>query len=488
MLEADWDAMIASLPELPVVEVRHNGSTAHLAGSAFSQHRQGWEMLQAAGFTFVRRDGNGDEHWHWPGASHDVSATWYVEDNHTTVWSETAAEHFGCPIRRPMDPFGCCAFLLCGGDFARARVEAIRQGFKDAGVEAPPTVEPSTGLVVITASTVTPKLVSWLWEGWLPAAKLITLDGDPDAGKSTLCLDVAARITTGVPMPDGGSCGLGAASVVFLSGEDDLDDTTIHRLKAADANLDRVHHVQAAKTVDGERPVLLPTDLELLEHVVAATGAAMVVVDVLDEYLDDSVNSYKSAEVRKALAKMRALAGRTGAAFILIRHLRKDAAQKAIYRGTGSIGIVGAARAGLVVAPHPDDESLRVLAAVKMNLAPRPTPQTFKLIPHVNLPCAWVDWRGPLDNMTADQLLGGAGSGEPAESPEVAHCKQVLSQVLAHGREMWAEQMMEQIAEFHFTSHILNKARASLGIQTRRVNKSEFDGKVGWRVWLPHAE
>ena len=36
--------------------------------------------------------------------------------------------------------------------------------------------------------------VAWLWPGWLPAGKLTLLDGDPDAGKSLLVAELAARL------------------------------------------------------------------------------------------------------------------------------------------------------------------------------------------------------------------------------------------------------------------------------------------------------
>jgi hypothetical protein len=54
---------------------------------------------------------------------------------------------------------------------------------------------------------------------------------------------------------------------------------------------------------------------------------------------------------------------------MVIRHLNKGGATNALYRGGGSIGIIGAARMGLIVAPDPDDDQRRVLAVLKTNLA-----------------------------------------------------------------------------------------------------------------------
>jgi hypothetical protein len=43
---------------------------------------------------------------------------------------------------------------------------------------------------------------------------------------------------------------------------------------------------------------------------------------------------------------------------------------KAIYRGGGSIAIIGTACSTLLAGPHPDNDAERVLARIKNNLAP----------------------------------------------------------------------------------------------------------------------
>ena len=56
---------------------------------------------------------------------------------------------------------------------------------------------------------------------------------------------------------------------------------------------------------------------------------------------------------------------------LVVRHLNKASGGNPIYRGGGSIGIVGAARAGLLVAADPDDPTRNryILAGTKANLA-----------------------------------------------------------------------------------------------------------------------
>jgi putative DNA primase/helicase len=55
--------------------------------------------------------------------------------------------------------------------------------------------------VGILLSDVVEESVEWLWEGRIPLGKLTVIDGDPGTGKSTLTIDLAARVSTGRDMP-----------------------------------------------------------------------------------------------------------------------------------------------------------------------------------------------------------------------------------------------------------------------------------------------
>ena len=73
--------------------------------------------------------------------------------------------------------------------------------------------------VPLSAARATP--VSWLWPGRIPLNKLTVLDGDPGLGKSSVLLDVVARLTTGRPMPDcDPSTALRPGNAVLLCAED----------------------------------------------------------------------------------------------------------------------------------------------------------------------------------------------------------------------------------------------------------------------------
>jgi putative DNA primase/helicase len=348
-------------------------------------------------------------------------------------------------------------------------------------LKADQTAEPT--LASQKASSVTPVRTKWLWPGWLPAGKLVTFDGDPDVGKSTVTIDITARVTTGASMPDGSKGLDDGADVILLAAEDDLEDTISWRLMAAGADLDRVHYVNGIINGDGEEdPFTMPVNLPLLEAKVRETKAALVVIDVLDEYLSESVDSFKNQSVRRVMHQLRKVCERTGVTILMLRHFRKEGG-KAIYRGGGSIGIVGAARAGWAVAYHPDDESLRVMAAVKMNLALKPSAQAFKLTQHDDYPCASVDWRGAVD-ISADHLLE-----TPAPTPtdeqadnrsKIEQCIDALKQILEEPGDHWSNDVLEELRREGFKASTIDTGRARGPFDALRRKRP--DESWGWKI------
>ena len=75
----------------------------------------------------------------------------------------------------------------------------------------------------------------------------MVLDGDPGLGKSTVTLDLAARLSTGARMPHGPST-IGPVNVVVLSAEDGLADTIRPRLDAAGGDPKRVVTLTISET------------------------------------------------------------------------------------------------------------------------------------------------------------------------------------------------------------------------------------------------
>ena len=166
------------------------------------------------------------------------------------------------------------------------------------------------------ASEVKIRPIKWLWTGVLAAGKLIIIAGDPGLGKSQVSLFICATVTTGGIWPvSGETCEKG--NVLILSAEDGADDTIVPRLKALNAELERIHIVHAVPLGEGkERAFDITRDLERLKREIECIGnVRLIVIDPLSAYLGKT-NSHQNAEVRAALTPVVEFADAIGACLL----------------------------------------------------------------------------------------------------------------------------------------------------------------------------
>lgn len=333
--------------------------------------------------------------------------------------------------------------------------------------------EPAVRARTVALSDVQPEQVSWLWKGRIPFGKLTLLDGDPGLGKSTLALEVAARLTRGEALLDGGP--LDVSSVLILSAEDGLGDTIRPRLEAAGADVSRVFAIQAVTVSEGEEEFPCLRHVAAIEEAIQAHAARLLVIDPLMAYLGGETNSWRDQDVRRALAPVAAMAERTGAAVLIIRHLTKSGGSNAVYRGGGSIGISGAARSILIVAKDPDDEERRVLASAKSNLSRPPDSLAYRL--RMAGDVARVEFETGSVPLTADQLL--AAQEQTEDRGARGEAEDFLRELLGDGA-VGSNDVFKAARAAGISEITLRRAKARLKIQPR---KSGLTG--GWLWELP---
>ncbi len=169
-----------------------------------------------------------------------------------------------------------------------------------------------SGVNWTTLSEVQARPVQWLWSGRIPFGKMTLLDGEPGSGKSLLALDIAARVTRGLPMPLEDAATVGPSNVVIYNDDDNLADTIRPRLEAAGADLTRV------RCVDGE---MKASD-------VADVRPALIVLDPLSAYLcqDGELGA------RLGLKNIARLAKESGAALLAVQiHPKGDSNMSEAY-------------------------------------------------------------------------------------------------------------------------------------------------------------
>lgn len=336
---------------------------------------------------------------------------------------------------------------------------------------------------VVRLDTVPREHVTWVWPGRLAAGKLGIIDGDPGLGKSVITLDIAARVTTGTPMPGESVMDRREpAGVIVACAEDDIADTVIPRLVSHGADLKRAGYIPLGRDSEGRLvPLSVPRDLGRVEAAIGELGAALMVIDPITAYLPETVQTHNDASVRRALTPLADTAQRTGCAILLVRHLNKDTKGPAIYRGGGSIAFSGSARTALITGRHPDDDSASVLARVKGNLSVAVASLAYRLVPDDVNECPHVVWDGPVA-VDADALL--RGKDRRYDAPARDEAADMIRQILSEGPAI-ASQVIKMVTEGSGCSHgTVTEAAKKLGVLRTRQHDSK--GKTtGWQWQLP---
>jgi hypothetical protein len=325
--------------------------------------------------------------------------------------------------------------------------------------------------VYVWMKDVEAKPVRWLWQDRIPSAMLSLLIGIEGTGKTFCALDLAARITTGRPLPgseteyDTPPIG----NVVFLTSEDHLSFTIKPRLDAMKADPARIAALKGVVYKKGEEDFFdVMRHLPALETLIQeAAPVRVVIVDPLTAFLG-ATDQHRNGEVRMALLRFNSLAEKYGCAIIGISHLTKDTNRQALHRTLGSVAFTAAARSVWLVCEDKQDTTRRLFVPIKLNLARMPKSLAFRIRESA------VVWEDGQFDYAADDVLA-VESGE--ERTAAADAEQWLQELLADGR-MRSSEILRLAAKEKFCEKTLKRAKSKLGIC------SEKEGIGGASVWF----
>lgn len=279
-------------------------------------------------------------------------------------------------------------------------------------------------LKLINMEQVEIEKIDWLLYPFIPFGKVTIVQGDPGEGKTTMVLQIIAKLTKGEavlpsgsdePALEGKTMDLEPVNVIYQTAEDGLGDTIKPRLLSAGADCSRV------MVIDDNDQALTMMDARL-EEAIIKTKARLVVLDPIQGFLGAAVDMHRANEIRPLMKRVAVLAEKYHCAIILIGHMNKNSNGKSSYRGLGSIDFQAAARSVLIVGRIKDEPEIRVVCHVKSSLAPEGKSIAFRLDKDTGF-----EWIGEYD-ISADDLLSGENRGQKIRS-----AKEFLKEVLESG-------------------------------------------------------
>lgn len=339
---------------------------------------------------------------------------------------------------------------------------------------------------IICMKDVQPRPVAWLWQDRFPLGRISLLVGQPGLGKSFLTCDMASRVSTGTPWPDGTTCPKG--NVLLITAEDHPEDTIRPRLDAHRADNSRIHLLSGvlikmsgqASEKEYETVFSLADILSLETALAEIQDVKLVIIDPIGSFLGGRTDAHRDNEVREILTPLSQLAERNGVSVVMVAHRRKGGNGTADESALGSRAFTGVARAVWHLSKDPDDPERRLFLSGKNNLAKQPDGLAFR----IQSEPAYIHWEPESVSMTADDVFHREYSNNhPATSSALGNAISWLKMNLANGPHP-AKHLKSEAAAAGIRERTLDRAAEAMGV----IKEPEGFGKSWiWRMPSPES-
>jgi len=340
-------------------------------------------------------------------------------------------------------------------DVGKMVSQAVEQALQDKeDEEQPGTFEE---LEVVSLADVIPKARKWLWPGKIPLGTVTVISGETNSGKTCFALDLAARVSRGLPLPDGAQ-GPGVGQVLIVNGDDPLDETIAPRLLGSGADLDNITVVARVKTGEVEalrdkRRMDLRRDLlALWDEIELQEEPRLVILESLEALC--GTKGLGRAQVRELLGRLEDVAVESGVAIVVLSAGTKcDLPVKNVWRVDGDLL----------------DSELRCLVPVRCNWGRMPCGLSFRVTEDT------LVWETRAETPSADRTRG--ATSRQARSSQLQAQAAWLRESLADG-PLPAKEVLEAASVAGWSAGQMRRAREVLRVVCSKA--TEANGQWMW--------
>jgi hypothetical protein len=221
--------------------------------------------------------------------------------------------------------------------------------------------------------------LEWYWPGRLPLGKVTVIEGASGSGKTRLAFDLAARVGTSAPLPDGAPNPWPAEDVLVISRHADEPRSIASHFAASGDDSRKLlqfsEFLTEAPSSDqyGSRPIAFPFDMEALDFTLEQHGSiGMVIIDPLSDFCRTP------QDFEETLHQLNDLAARRRIVFVVTvpANCRTDCEGRL---KVTSRWATDAGRWVWSIVTDPDDPSRRLLASRRANFCREPDGLAFRI-------------------------------------------------------------------------------------------------------------
>jgi RecA-family ATPase len=214
-----------------------------------------------------------------------------------------------------------------------------------------------SGFGELLLSDVTEEPIEWLVQDVLPKGLVTAFVGDEGVGKGLFCSAMTAKLTRG----------RSPIKVAWIASEDDPRSMLIPRLRAADADLERVVLLTKDTTGNVHLPVF-PTDVEEFRKFIRRYDIGAVIIDPLLSVVSSKLQIKDTQHARQFLDPLSTLAREEGVAILLVGHTNRGDSPSPRNRYGASVAIRQTCRIGLMALADQEDEDSFFVGIDKTNI------------------------------------------------------------------------------------------------------------------------